>query len=748
MDERKLQKQLIRITAITIISSIVLCLLGLAVLGYVLQAAHESDHVQMQIETKEYKERIFKQMDKNMQVLTILSRVFEAADITQSKEILANCISKANRSNDFISMVYMKKDGFGVMNTPGFGTWEDFSLQDCHPYAIDAIEKAMNGENAVSKMFNSDVYYGKLFVYAVPVYRNDEIIGVLAASDTMEIFTDIANGSAVMGGEGYVHLINAKGEFLVRSKNAIVKEPVETLFEGPYLSSESKTNTQEALANGESVIGEFVYDGKKYHYYLEPMGLNEWFLFCADSIWGSVDLLSNVLIISGVVLLLILIVVNVLLYSGYYQFRKTSKALMHLAYWDTVTGAENTVRFDQNFQQVLEEGKDFSTVAINIHNFKGINDLFGKARGDMVLCYLKDVIGNNLNEGEFFCRDTADLFYILMLEADEEKVCQRTKAIIDYISQTSMDYGEYGYELALYSGIAIKGDREKALLALQSIEHTHQVDIAVYNSKMHDEVRRKNSIESQMYPALQNKEFKLFLQPKFNLKTDELVGAEALVRWQNPDGSYRYPGEFIPLFEKNGFCLNLDMYMFEQVCQQLKEWLDSGIKPIPISINQSKILFSNLKYPDYITQITEKYNVSPRLITLEVLEGVATDNLQQLNALLDELHAKGFKISMDDFGSGYSSLNMVYQLAIDELKLDRGFLSKSTQENEQRRQIILEQIISFAKKLGISIVAEGIETEEDKENMLSLDCEYGQGYFYAKPMSVQDFTERYMKERQ
>ena len=122
--------------------------------------------------------------------------------------------------------------------------------------------------------------------------------------------------------------------------------------------------------------------------------------------------------------------------------------------------------------------------------------------------------------------------------------------------------------------------------------------------------------------------------------------------------------------------------------------------------------------------------------------------MQQLNALLDELHAKGFKISMDDFGSGYSSLNMVYQLAIDELKLDRGFLSKSTQENEQRRQIILEQIISFAKKLGISIVAEGIETEEDKENMLSLDCEYGQGYFYAKPMSVQDFTERYMKERQ
>ena len=748
MDERKLQKQLIRITAITIISSIVLCLLGLAVLGYVLQAAHESDHVQMQIETKEYKERIFKQMDKNMQVLTTLSRVFEAADITQSKEILANCISKANRSNDFISMVYMKKDGFGVMNTPGFGTWEDFSLQDCHPYAKDAIEKAMNGENAVSKMFNSGVYYGKLFVYAVPVYRNDEIIGVLAASDNMEIFTDIANGSAVMGGEGYVHLINAKGEFLVRSKNAIVKEPVETLFEGPYLSSESKTNTQEALANGESVIGEFVYDGKKYHYYLEPMGLNEWFLFCADSIWGSVDLLSNVLIISGVVLLLILIVVNVLLYSGYYQFRKTSKALMHLAYWDTVTGAENTVRFDQNFQQVLEEEKDFSTVAINIHNFKGINDLFGKARGDMVLCYLKDVIGNNLNEGEFFCRDTADLFYILMLEADEEKVCQRTKAIIDYISQTSMDYGKYGYELALYSGIAIKGDREKALLALQSIEHTHQVDIAVYNSKMHDEVRRKNSIESQMYPALQNKEFKLFLQPKFNLKTDELVGAEALVRWQNPDGSYRYPGEFIPLFEKNGFCLNLDMYMFEQVCQQLKEWLDSGIKPIPISINQSKILFSNLKYPDYITQITDKYNVSPRLITLEVLEGVATDNLQQLNALLDELHAKGFKISMDDFGSGYSSLNMVYQLAIDELKLDRGFLSKSTQENEQRRQIILEQIISFAKKLGISIVAEGIETEEDKENMLSLDCEYGQGYFYAKPMSVQDFTERYMKERQ
>lgn len=158
------------------------------------------------------------------------------------------------------------------------------------------------------------------------------------------------------------------------------------------------------------------------------------------------------------------------------------------------------------------------------------------------------------------------------------------------------------------------------------------------------------------------------------------------------------------------------------------------------------MLFSDLHYPDNLMQILNRYHVSPSLITLEILEGVATDNLELLNHQIEALHALGFRISMDDFGNGYSSLNMLYQLNIDELKLDRGFLRQVSKEDEERRYIILEQIVSFARKLGIAIVAEGIETQEDEALIQALKCNFGQGYFYDKPMSAKEFSQRYMKK--
>ena len=748
MDEKKLRKQLIRITVITVVSCLVLCLVGVFLLQYVMQAVHESAHEQMRIETQEYKERILKQMDKDIQILTTLAKAYEVSSIANDKDQLEQSLTATNSANDFISMLYIWKDGHGVMSTATYGTRSEITLEDCDPYAIDVIEMAFEGNNGISKMFDSDVYGEKLCVYAVPVYQNGKVVGALAASDTLEIFTDIANGKAVMGGAGYINLINSEGRVLVRSQNTLIKEDVNTIYDGSYLTEKTKEQTRLALSKQESVLGEFRYEGTRCHYYLEPLGMNGWYLFCANTVWGAHLALGGVLVITGVVVLLVLLVVNGLLYAGYRQFRKAVRALIRIAYQDQVTGAENTIRFNQRFNEISSQHKNYSTVAMNVHNFKGINDLFGQDRGDKVLCYLKEMIEGMLKTGEFFCRDTADLFYILLLDNDEQLVQKRMQKIIDHISRVSLDYGEYSYELSTYCGIAICGDRERALLAMQSIQNSHQKSIAFYNHVLHDEVRRKNSIESHMYAALQNKEFKLFLQPKFNLKTDALVGAEALVRWQNPDGSFRMPGEFIPLFEKNGFCLKLDMYMVERVCKQIRMWMDVGITPAPISINQSKLLFSDLNYPENVSQILAKYHVPPSLITLEILESVATENFEQINKQIEALHEKGFRISMDDFGSGYSSLNMLYQLDIDELKLDRGFLRKVSEEELVKRQAIVEQVVVFAKKFGIATVAEGVETQEDRDFVKRLNFDFVQGYFYDRPIAAAEFSRKYMNFEQ
>lgn len=744
MDERGLKKQLIRMTVITIIGSILLSLVGVGLIAYAQNAAIKADHTQMESEMLDCKERIFKQMNKNLQILSTLSKAFEVTDVMDSEEEICSIITEANSANDFISLLFIRKDGYLVLNTINSGTSDDKTLEDLNEYSVDAIERAFQGESVASKMFDSAFYDEKLFVYAVPVYKDGEIIGVLSAGDTIEIFTDIANGDFVMDGSGYIHIINTAGEFLVRSENTIIKEQYETLFDSPYLSDEVKKDVKEALENNESCFGPFTYGGENYHFYIEPMNLNGWFLFCASPIWGTQLSSSNIFVIISGVLLLILILFNILLYNGYNQVRKYTKKLIQMAYWDPVTGAENVLKFDQDFQEMLSENKDYSTAALNIHNFKSVNDLFGKEQGDKVLGYLKTIIEGNLKEGEFFCRSSADTFYMTLLDVDEGVIYERLRKIISGIRNASVLHGDYSYELSLYSGVAIRGDREKALVALQSIKNTHQKDVAFYNKEIHEEIRRKNSIESYMHLALKNKEFKLFLQPKYSLKDDTLIGAEALVRWQNPDGSYRYPNEFIPLFEKNGFCLKLDMYMVEKACKQIRGWIDAGIKPIGISVNQSKLLFSDGNYPANLEHIVKKYDVPPSLITLEILEGVAENDVTFLNRQIEALHEKGFKVSMDDFGSGYSSLNMLYQLRIDELKLDRGFLRKASGGDDKRRQTILRQIVMFAKTLGISIVAEGIETQEDKNNMTSMDCDYGQGYFYAKPMIAEDFNAKYM----
>lgn len=196
-------------------------------------------------------------------------------------------------------------------------------------------------------------------------------------------------------------------------------------------------------------------------------------------------------------------------------------------------------------------------------------------------------------------------------------------------------------------------------------------------------------VESHMQRALEQEEFRMYLQPKMDLHTGLLIGAEALVRWQSKDKGLIFPNQFIPLFEENGFCVKLDLYMVEQVCKQLRQWIDEGITPINISVNQTRLLFASEGYVENLLAITEKYNISPQYITLEILESLALEHMDQVNACIDRLRAAGFRISMDDFGSGYSSLNTLGRLKIDELKrppvLDgsgQGYRGHTAQDHE------------------------------------------------------------------
>lgn len=237
----------------------------------------------------------------------------------------------------------------------------------------------------------------------------------------------------------------------------------------------------------------------------------------------------------------------------------------------------------------------------------------------------------------------------------------------------------------------------------------------------------------------------MYLQPKMDLQNHTISGAEALVRWIVDGKQTIFPDQFIPLFERNGFCIKLDFYMVEEACKQIRAWMDDGRSPIPISVNQTKLLLYEDDYVERLCAITRKYDVPNRYITLEILEGLALENPEKVAVCIDQLHSHGFSISMDDFGNGYASLTTLSQLQIDELKLDRSFLLQADQNTEHNRRKILEVVIEVAKRLHISTVAEGIETEAHEQLMREMHCNYGQGYFYSRPIPADEFTAKFLQ---
>ena len=238
----------------------------------------------------------------------------------------------------------------------------------------------------------------------------------------------------------------------------------------------------------------------------------------------------------------------------------------------------------------------------------------------------------------------------------------------------------------------------------------------------------------------------MYLQPKYYLKDGSMHSAEALVRWYSSDGVIHYPDEFIPVFEENGFITELDMYMLEEACRKVSQWKQQGYKVSPVSVNQSRVFFYDEEYLDKFHEIVDQYHIDPSLIILEVTESVAMSNLEQVKMVIRKLHKIGFSISMDDFGSGYSSLNTLKDLDIAELKLDKDFLSE--QSTSERGKIVIESVIHLAKALSITTVAEGIENDVQLDFMKSICCDIGQGYYFAKPMPAEEFERLLLKKEQ
>ena len=285
----------------------------------------------------------------------------------------------------------------------------------------------------------------------------------------------------------------------------------------------------------------------------------------------------------------------------------------------------------------------------------------------------------------------------------------------------------------------------RATLAAKQCKGQYMVHEARYTEELREKIIKEQNIINEMDHALETEEFVVYFQPKYELNHYKPMGAEALVRWKKADGTIVSPGDFIPVFESNGFIIKLDYYVWDKVCQLIKNNLNHRGDSEVISVNVSRVNLYNPEFLESLVNLVEKYKIPPKYLHLELTESAFSDDARMIQNAVDYLHKAGFTILMDDFGSGYSSLNVLKDIDIDVLKIDMRFLSKGS--SEERSEKILEAVIKMAKSLDMQVIAEGVEEEKQVKMLKRLGCDYIQGYYFAKPMPKKDYIKLLQKSR-
>lgn len=437
------------------------------------------------------------------------------------------------------------------------------------------------------------------------------------------------------------------------------------------------------------------------------------------------------------------------------QFRiknAIDKSRMIMAERDSVTGLYTKFKFYQEVRMLLADAKDgdFAFVRIDIDRFKMINNFYGIKEGDKVLVS----VAKELNRIAMVFDDFAygrlenDVFAVC-LPYKEENIDLMAKAIQINLKKVNKDYN-----IKVSCGVYIIKDRtmdvsemyDRAFLAAKNCKGKFVESIAYYDDSMIENMRQEQFIINEVNKAIEEEQFEVFLQPKINLVTDKSYGAEALIRWKHPDRGMISPGEFIPVYERNGIIGRLDQYMWRHVCILLRRWLDEGKNPNPISVNVSRVNIYNPHLVEILKKLITEYRIPAGLLNLELTESAFMEDQALVMNTMSRLHDIGFKIMMDDFGSGYSSLNVLKDMEVDYLKVDMKFLQQSQKFNNSKGEKVITSVIRMAKWLHLPSIVEGVETLEQVDFLKCIGCEYAQGFYYAKPMPIVEYEAFLEKE--
>jgi len=413
---------------------------------------------------------------------------------------------------------------------------------------------------------------------------------------------------------------------------------------------------------------------------------------------------------------------------------------------DELTGLLTRKVFFPRAEEILFENPDeqYDLEISDIVDFKKINETYGVSEADKILKWIANFLLKHMDDNFLIGRYGSDQFVAIAPHKCVQDVLEPDIFSKFINALNDADIPKCEIKFGIYENIphnkSIISSCDKALIALNSIKGHYGKYKARYNESIGNNIDKQRRIEGTMRKALEENQFKVYYQPKHDAKTGKLTGAEALIRWVHPEFGFMSPADFIPLFEQNGFIEQIDRFVWKRTCENLHRWKNKGIDTVPISVNASRLSLGKTDLIEELVYSTQVFKLSASDLHVEVTETLMTENTDYLIDTLHKLRDVGFKIELDDFGSGYSSLNVLSTFPIDILKLDMSFLQ---QFGDMKRSVVLESCIGMAQRLGYKTVSEGVELEEQKEFLDELGVDTIQGYFYSKPLPEDEF-EKYL----
>lgn len=391
--------------------------------------------------------------------------------------------------------------------------------------------------------------------------------------------------------------------------------------------------------------------------------------------------------------------------------------------------------------------RQYAYIQFDIRKFRYINSTYGSDRGDEVLQYILDTLKMMCDDDHIYCRLSSDLFQVVTYYNSREEILEFIENLDERLHRCGNIRFQMSYGVSVVPGTGTEYRRygDEAGIARMYIKNSVLRNVAFYDETLDNSQTAAALIEEAEEEALRNGEFRVYLQPKYSYDKHKakIVGAEALVRWIASDNKVKSPAEFIPVFEKNGFILKLDQYMWENVCILLHRWLQEGKEPVPISVNVSRTYLGKIDVVSYLKRLVEKYELPIGLLQVEITETAENEaTIEYANAFKEA----GFTLMMDDFGSGLSSLSMLKDTPFDVLKMDRLFLDECL-ENEHGKTIV-SHVISMSGDLGLDIIAEGVETKEQADFLYDNGCQTSQGFYFSKPVPIEEFERLWSEDQQ